>query len=156
LNRPERRLAVLALLANDWKKFSQLAKQGDPEKISEYFLKLAHPYWDHHYTVQSKRSENKITLVGEARIQSIFFNVIWPLGIFSQEQLIDWLRSIRRVQSNHPSRVASLRLLAKRKLNQPMNLLAQEGLLQIYKDFCMQDISHCASCSFPELIEKWK
>src|SRR2546423_8323309 len=31
----------------------------------------------------------------------------------------------------------------------------QQGLLQIYEDFCMQDNSDCAECPFPEQMRKW-
>ena len=31
----------------------------------------------------------------------------------------------------------------------------QQGLLQIYEDFCMQDNSDCAQCPFPEQMKRW-
>ena len=31
----------------------------------------------------------------------------------------------------------------------------QQGLLQIYEDFCLQDNSDCADCPFPEQMAKW-
>jgi hypothetical protein len=31
----------------------------------------------------------------------------------------------------------------------------QQGLLQIYEDFCLQDNSDCAHCPFPEQMQKW-
>jgi hypothetical protein len=31
----------------------------------------------------------------------------------------------------------------------------QQGLLQIYEDFCLQDNSDCAHCPFPEQMGKW-
>jgi hypothetical protein len=31
----------------------------------------------------------------------------------------------------------------------------QQGLLQIYEDFCMQDNSDCAQCPFPEQMANW-
>jgi hypothetical protein len=31
----------------------------------------------------------------------------------------------------------------------------QQGFLQIYEDFCMQDNSDCAQCPFPEQMQKW-
>jgi hypothetical protein len=31
----------------------------------------------------------------------------------------------------------------------------QQGLLQIYEDFCLQDNSDCAHCPFPEQMRKW-
>jgi len=32
----------------------------------------------------------------------------------------------------------------------------QQGLLEIYEDFCMQDNSDCAQCPFPEQMRKWR
>ena len=31
----------------------------------------------------------------------------------------------------------------------------QQGLLQIYEDFCLQDDSDCAQCPFPEQMQRW-
>jgi hypothetical protein len=31
----------------------------------------------------------------------------------------------------------------------------QQGLLQIYEDFCMQDNSDCSHCPFPEQMANW-
>jgi hypothetical protein len=32
----------------------------------------------------------------------------------------------------------------------------QQGLLQIYEDFCLEDASDCRSCPFPEQLLQWK
>jgi len=32
----------------------------------------------------------------------------------------------------------------------------QQGLLQIYEDFCMRDNSDCAQCQFPEQMQEWE
>jgi hypothetical protein len=32
---------------------------------------------------------------------------------------------------------------------------AQQGLLQIVKDFCENSNSLCAECRFPELVRQW-
>jgi hypothetical protein len=34
-------------------------------------------------------------------------------------------------------------------------LAGQQGLLQIYEDFCLRDISDCASCPLPEQLRRW-
>jgi hypothetical protein len=34
-------------------------------------------------------------------------------------------------------------------------LCQQQGLLQIFEDFCLADTTNCAACRFPELIEKF-
>lgn len=31
----------------------------------------------------------------------------------------------------------------------------QQGLLQIYEDFCLEDDSACANCPFPERLKEW-
>ena len=31
-----------------------------------------------------------------------------------------------------------------------------QALLQIYQDFCLQDISDCAECPFPEQLAQWR
>jgi hypothetical protein len=32
----------------------------------------------------------------------------------------------------------------------------QQGLLQVYEDFCMQDESDCAACLFPRQVAQWR
>jgi hypothetical protein len=34
--------------------------------------------------------------------------------------------------------------------------LVQQGLLQIFRDYCQTDCSQCRDCTFPELVKKWK
>ena len=31
----------------------------------------------------------------------------------------------------------------------------QQALLQIYRDFCLEDASECADCPFPEQLAQW-
>jgi hypothetical protein len=31
----------------------------------------------------------------------------------------------------------------------------QQGLLQVYEDFCLRDASDCARCRFPEQLARW-
>jgi len=49
-----------------------------------------------------------------------------------------------RLFGNDPRRKEFLRTVAQ-----------QQGLLQIYEDFCMQDNSDCTQCPFPEQMAKW-
>jgi hypothetical protein len=32
----------------------------------------------------------------------------------------------------------------------------QQGLLQVYEDFCLEDDSACAGCPFPERLAQWR
>ena len=35
------------------------------------------------------------------------------------------------------------------------NAAIQQGLLQIYEDFCQRDASDCEQCLFPTQLAKW-
>lgn len=157
MNRPERRLAVLCLLASDWKRFSKLAAQGEPEALIDYLTKLDHSFWSHHYTLKSKPIAQKAQLLGEGRIQALLFNVIWPLGNFEITKLSPWLSKQKTSEVNKSAKIAAVRLLQSRALKKTcQTLLGSEGLIQIYQDFCAQDISHCKECPFPKQISQWK
>jgi hypothetical protein len=62
---------------------------------------------------------------------------------------------MKSVDTNHPVRVAAVRLLAGRKLYS-RSMLIQEGLLQIYEDFCLMDEEKCARCDFEKWVRNWK
>ena len=49
-----------------------------------------------------------------------------------------------RLSGDDPRRPRFLRTVAQ-----------QQGLLQIYEDFCLQDDSDCAQSPFPEQMQKW-
>ncbi|MFH1067404.1 MAG: DUF2851 family protein [bacterium] len=153
LNRPERRLAVLALLAQNqnWKTFLQLAKQGEPKTLEEWLAKLSHPFWDSHYTLRSAVKSGPSALIGKERIQSLLFNVVWPLHRFEDAKLLKWLR--QPAGHNYSSRIAAVRLLGNRRL--PLTLLAREGLSQIYADFCSRDQTRCEQCGFSEWAKEF-
>jgi hypothetical protein len=60
-------------------------------------------------------------------------------------------------QSNRRVEVAAARLFAtdQRRIELLKSAAAQQGLLQIYEDFCMQDQSDCAACLFPRQVAHW-
>lgn len=161
-NRPERRLAVLALLSERavWRRFEKWAKEGDPKKVALFFRELEHPYWSRHYTLKSKPARRSLALVGESRIQALLYNVIWPVGYKTNGRMVEErLNGAVSSLTNHPARVAAVRLLGGREEKMrgvKRSLLAQEGLLQVYRDFCLNDVDQCEGCAFPETVADWK
>lgn len=153
-NRPERRLAVLAILARNWHEFRKLADAGKPESIIEFLQKLEHPFWSHHATLPAQPFPQRQVLLGEDRILSILYNVIWPLGHHSGETLSRWLRHCPHPTPNQKTRLAAVRLLSSHSFESlEPDLIEHEGLLQIYQDFCSQDLTQCAECSFPKFLK---
>jgi hypothetical protein len=157
LNHPQRRLAALAGIVAAWPQFSRSLGKPDPVPVRNFFLGLTHSYWNFHYTLTSKSAPTAMALVGETRLNEIEANVIVPFWQLAGHNV--WLEyaklparlTNRRVETgaarlfgDDPRRRQFLRTLAH-----------QQGLLQIYEDFCLQDESDCAQCPFPEQMQKW-
>jgi hypothetical protein len=99
-----------------------------------------------------------MALIGESRIAEILANVLLPL--FFAEGANVWA-----AYEKWPARLSNRRLETgatrlfggdPRRPHFTKTIAQQQGLLQIYEDFCLQDNSDCAQCPFPEQMLKWK
>ncbi len=158
VNHPQRRLAALAQMVRHWAKIRALRQRCDPASIIDFFATLSDEFWDFHYTLTSKAASKRMALVGESRVTEMLANVFFPLAY--AEDSSRWLgfKNLPAALSNRRVEIAALRLFG---ADSPLaqNLLRsaamQQGLLQVYEDFCMQDTSDCARCRFPEQLAKW-
>ena len=59
---------------------------------------------------------------------------------------------------NQKVRRASLRLFGEGERGDlfQKRLFQQQGLLQIYEDYCLEDDSACEDCPFPEKLKEWR
>jgi hypothetical protein len=162
VNHPQRRLAALATLAGEWSRFQRIlgkAIAGDvPVTTAQgFFSELDHPFWKFHYTLTSEAARKKTALIGESRVAEILANVLFPFW-FSQDADVwpAYARLAARL-SNRRLETAATRLFGNdpRRPQFLKTVAHQQGLLQIYEDFCMQDNSDCAQCPFPEQMRKW-
>ena len=165
LNHPQRRLAALAVLAREWPRLQRASGKSSVAAANDFFQTLEHLFWNFHYTLTSEASPKKMALIGEARAADVLANVLFPFWaghefktpaspstqLWTEYAKLPAQLSNRRLETaatrlfgNHPRRKDLLRTVAH-----------QQGLLQIYEDFCMQDNSDCAQCPFPEQIAKW-
>jgi len=139
-----------------WQAFVQAVNAGDGHGIASLLGGLRHAYWSHRLSWGGTRSAGPMALMGAGRIQLFLFNTAWPLAWEMQKDKIRTeLRAARTTAGNRPEQVASVRLLGNRRAG-ARPLLFQEGLIQIYQDFCLRDHRQCMSCDFPEMIRKWK
>jgi hypothetical protein len=95
--------------------------------------------------------------VGDSRIAEILANVFFPFWILEGADVwTDYAKLASRL-SNRRVETAATRLFGSdSRRKQFMKTVAQQqGLLQIYEDFCLQDNSDCAHCPFPEQMGKW-
>ncbi len=154
-NHPHRRLGALAQIASGWSEFRKLSV--DLDGAGEWFQKLSHPFWDFHYSLQSAAAPRRISLIGASRVKDIVANVLFPLLMISGNA--DWsaFKSIRAELGNTLLEIVCLRLFGDADRGQQYIhfLYQQQGLLQIFEDFCLNDRSDCRACRFPGLIANW-
>ena len=154
INHPQRRLATLSIIAKHWPSFRKLASSTQP--LIEWLEELEDPFWSHHYTLTSKRTEKRLSLIGKDRIHDLLINHLLPLRIAAGDDSAwaDYLKLPAPATSEQVNR-ASTRLFGQRS---DKNLFMKkawqhQALLQIYHDFCLEDVSDCESCPFPEQLQ---
>ena len=156
-NHPQRRLAALAQIVRHWPRVRTLREACAPDAIAAHFDSLRDAYWEHHYTVTSKTSAKRMALVGESRITEILANVFFPIGIAADPARWAGFQALPATLTNRRVETAALRLFGGNPPDPRFLRTAaiQQGLLQIYEDFCQRDASDCEQCLFPRQLAKW-
>ena len=162
-NHPQRRLAALAQLARQWPAVRALIDQGGGEfarTVIKFLIGLRDPYWDHHYTLTSTRSERPLALIGTARATEMLANVFFPLAIAAHPETWEAYEKLPAATTNRRVETAAVRLFgngsAEAGRTWTKTAVHQQGLLQIYEDFCLQDDSDCERCTFPERVQRFE
>jgi hypothetical protein len=156
-NHPHRRLGALAAITTQWHAFSHLClgtRPPHPRQLLAWLANLSHPHWSHHATLRSKPLPKPAALVGSTRAHDLLANVIYPLHARS---ISGWWPDYQRLPAqldNHKSSRAAARLLAHHPQATMLQrrLYQQQGLIQLYQDFCLPDRSGCNRCPFPEQL----
>ncbi len=153
-NHPHRRLGALAELVRRWKEVRLLSPRLD--EVADWMSGLSHPFWDYHYTLTSRPAVRPLHLLGQTRINEILANVIHPMLVATNQADWDAYKGIRSELSNRRLSIVCQRLFGdtERAREHIRFLYQQQGLLQIFEDFCLADATNCASCRFPEMIAK--
>jgi hypothetical protein len=152
-NHPHRRLGTLAVLANRWSEFRK--QSNDLAKVCRWLEELSHPFWDFHYTLHSDPVPTPLALVGRSRVNDILANVLFPLVMFSETTHWESFKQVRAELSNKDLELAGLRLFGDQNRTQVFTrfLYQQQGLLQIFQDFCLGNRNDCRDCRFPKLVQ---
>jgi hypothetical protein len=159
-NHPQRRLAALAALVRVWPSVRAILQSKDPTADAIRVLGgLIDPFWEHHFTLASARQTSRIALLGLSRIAEILANVIYPAIVTRRPAA--WLNYLRLPAelTNRRVETAAARLFGGNAVFRravPSTVAVQQGLLQIYEDFCLRDASDCARCTFPERVRAWE
>jgi hypothetical protein len=170
-NHPQRRLALAAHWLADRQLLTRLEAWciRKPDNAGHHFALLEalrtgkDEFWSQHWTLRSRRFNKSQPLLGAARVTDLAINVILPwLWIRAVEgknlQLRDELEhryfSWPAAEDNAVLRLARQRLLGGASARAVAGAAAQQGLLQIVRDFCEHSDSMCAQCQFPEMVKQ--
>ena len=158
VNHPQRRLAALSALVLNWPTFARIAGKGNQRALSDFLLGLQHSFWNFHYTLTANSSPREMALIGESRVAEILANVFYPLAISLGQDVWNEFSKLPSRLSNRQLATGATRLFGDdpRRAQFLKTVAHQQGLLQIYEDFCLQDNSDCAQCPFPEQMQKWR
>ncbi|HET9376069.1 MAG TPA: DUF2851 family protein [Chthoniobacterales bacterium] len=152
-NHAHRRLGALAVLASRWLEFRK--QSNDLPTVCRWFEGLSHPFWDFHYTLHSDASPAPIALLGKTRVKEVLANVLFPLVAFSGTADWEAYKHVRAELGNKHLELAGIRLFGdqERARTHTRFLFQQQGLLQIFEDFCLANRNDCRECRFPRLID---
>jgi hypothetical protein len=168
-NHPQRRLA----LASGWCINAELVSKledwcardiDDSEllhSLHEILTVEPDEFWSWHYTFRSARLKKAQPLLGGTRVTDLAVNVVLPwLWVRAAQGRNDVLKS--RIEQRYftwPSaednsllRLARQRLLGGASRKVLRGAAAQQGLIQIVRDFCERSNALCDNCQFPKLV----
>ncbi|MGE5209612.1 MAG: DUF2851 family protein [Alphaproteobacteria bacterium] len=166
VNHPQRRLAALAVLASEWPRLQRASGKNSVTAANHFFQGLEHPFWNNHYTLVSNPAERQMALIGKSRVADILANALFPFWAAHDREpspspsspLWAEYAKLPAPLSNRRLETAATRLFGNdlRQKEFLHSVAHQQGLLQIYEDFCMPDNSDCAQCPFPEQMATWR
>lgn len=158
LNHPQRRLGALAVLAKQWPAFMKIVARRSAAAACDFLVERRHRFWSFHYTLNAERAGTEMAVIGESRATDVMANVLLPYFLADGADIWPVYEKLRARLSNRRLETGATRLFGEdpRRPSFTKTIAHQQGLLQIYEDFCLQDNSDCAQCPFPEQMLKWK
>lgn len=95
-----------------------------------------------------------MSLIGKARLREFLVNTLYPLHP-------DEWSTYAKVPAPTPNQKVKRcceRLFGSPSKAKPYLKFAwqHQALLQLYQDFCLEDLSDCADCPFPSQLAQWK
>lgn len=162
-NHPHRRLgAATALLAQRgdlWPVCRELLLSGRDPAVA--FLGLHDDYWSRHCTLGGRPIKQPAELIGRARAHEIVINVVLPFALATGDTDPALASCARQQFAQHPPSApnSALRRAVAHLLPSHTRALTtaahQQGLLQVFEDFCLHPTGPDGQCQLPELVAKW-
>ncbi len=164
-NHPRRRLMAAALLFTGGTSLAgELGKTplDNPGEWINRTLRLLRPeagrecYWTSRLSLQGPPRLSPVALIGGARAAAIISNVIIPFLATNRPQVseTEFLAMLAPEEDNSIIRQTANALLGPdHNPSLYRTGLRQQGLIQMFHDFCLNDRSGCAACPLPEMLK---
>lgn len=168
-NHPQRRVA----LASRWSLDGDLAQKLErwcarevpnaalPDSLLEVLQVPPDDFWSWHCTFRSPRLKKAQPLLGGTRVTDLAINVVLPwLWIRAVEGKNDAMQAALerryfawpRAEDNSLLRLARQRVLGETSPRALPGAAAQQGLIQMVRDFCDHSNAICDRCKLPDLV----
>lgn len=164
-NHPARRLMAAACwftqdppVAARWQALAAAHPEDCARLVEDALLTPLGTYWDRRLALAGPLQPRPVSLIGRTRARAVVNNVLIPFlaarglsapfgaGLPGRMPLEEENLLVRRTACSlfGPDYAPSL----------IRSGLRQQGLLQIFHDFCLNDRSRCAGCALPELLRR--
>jgi hypothetical protein len=124
----------------------------------------ADEFWSWHWTFRSARLKKAQPLLGATRMTDLAVNVVlpWLWSRAAEGKNETMQRAIEQryflwpsAEDNSVLKLARQRLLGGASRRALAGAAAQQGLIQIVRDFCDHSNAICDNCAFPELVTEF-
>jgi hypothetical protein len=170
INHPQRRLALAARwsvaddLASKLEQWCACEVSDDalPDSLLERLQVEPDDYWSWHCTFHSRRFARLQPLLGATRVTDLAVNVVlpWLWARAVEGKSADLQRTLEhryftwpRAEDNAVLRLARQRLLGGAPPRALTGAAAQQGLIQMVRDFCDHSNAMCERCQLPTLVQ---
>ncbi len=166
-NHPKRRLMTAALLFCGSMNLAREITETPMDNTKAWIEKmemLLRPssesscYWASRLSFSGPRQPRPVSLTGSARAAAIISNVVIPfLAIIRQEAPSMELLSLLAPEENNSIARQTANALLGPDHNPSLYRtgLRQQGLIQIFHDFCLNDRSGCSNCPLPGMLKNF-
>ena len=171
-NHPQRRVALgsrWALASDLVPKLERWCARDLPDKdlagsLLETLQVEADDFWSWHYTFRSARLKQAHPLLGATRVTDLAVNVVlpwlWVRAAEGRSTAVQRMLEHRyfawpAAADNAVLRLARQRLLGGASPRALPSAAAQQGLMQMVRDFCDHSNAICERCKLPELVREW-
>lgn len=112
-------------------------------------------YWKYHLTFFDRKTRKPCSLLGSQRISAIITNVLIPFLSASAVDVSQLVNYLSPAEENIIVRRTAYSLFGHECLPEfYSDGLVQQGLIQIFYDFCLTEKANCCLCSFPSELRR--